>query len=86
MTLVILRFMKTAISIPDPLFEAADRLAAALGVSRSELYAKAVQNFVQRRRRRGVTEALNRVFSAESSSLDQFLADIQASGLPDEGW
>ena len=34
--------MKTAISIPDEVFRSAERLAQRLGVSRSELYAKAV--------------------------------------------
>jgi metal-responsive CopG/Arc/MetJ family transcriptional regulator len=34
--------MKTAVSIPDPLFEAADNLAGRLGISRSELYARAL--------------------------------------------
>ncbi|MEM6753148.1 MAG: ChpI protein, partial [Cyanobacteria bacterium P01_C01_bin.38] len=33
--------MKTAISIPDPLFEAAEQFAKRLGLSRSELYAMA---------------------------------------------
>ncbi|HEX9737109.1 MAG TPA: ChpI protein, partial [Thermoanaerobaculia bacterium] len=30
--------MKTAISLPDPLFEAAEALAARLSMSRSQLY------------------------------------------------
>ena len=40
--------MKTAISIPDEVFEAADRTAKKLGVSRSELYATAVHEFIER--------------------------------------
>ena len=40
--------MKTAISIPDPVFEAADQLAARIGMSRSELYATAVAEFMDR--------------------------------------
>lgn len=39
-TNVILRAMKTAISIPDPIFEAAEGFARRLGMSRSELYAR----------------------------------------------
>jgi hypothetical protein len=43
------RFMKTAISIPDSLFEEADRLAKSRGWSRSELYANAVTAYVNSR-------------------------------------
>ncbi|MFV9507021.1 MAG: hypothetical protein AB4911_20925 [Oscillochloridaceae bacterium umkhey_bin13] len=38
--------MKTAISIPDPLFEAAEQYAQDKGLSRSELYAKAIQHYL----------------------------------------
>jgi metal-responsive CopG/Arc/MetJ family transcriptional regulator len=38
--------MKTAISVPDSVFEAAEQLAHRLGLSRSELYAKAVEEFI----------------------------------------
>jgi hypothetical protein len=38
--------VKTAISVPDDTFERADRQAAALGVSRSELYTTAVQHYL----------------------------------------
>ncbi len=38
--------MKTAISIPDEIFDSADALAEEMGVSRSQLYATAVAEFV----------------------------------------
>lgn len=40
--------MKTAISLPDELFEAMDRAARALGVSRSELFARAAAAYLER--------------------------------------
>ena len=39
--------MKTAISIPDPIFQAAEEAAARLSMSRSQLYTKAVAAFVE---------------------------------------
>jgi len=42
--------MKTAISIPDPLFDAAEDVADRLGVSRSQLYAKALAEYVAKHR------------------------------------
>ena len=47
--------MKTAISIPDAIFETADQLAARLGVSRSELYVTAIRDFLKRHREDKVT-------------------------------
>jgi metal-responsive CopG/Arc/MetJ family transcriptional regulator len=39
--------LKTAISIPDNLFEAADKVARRLGISRSELYQRAIARFLE---------------------------------------
>jgi metal-responsive CopG/Arc/MetJ family transcriptional regulator len=80
--------MKTAISVPDPLFEAADRLAHRLGVSRSELYAKAMAAFLERHRQEGVTAALDRVYGAlaEGSQLPADLASLQELSVPTERW
>ncbi len=77
--------MKTAISLPDRVFEAAERLAKRLGMSRSELYASAVAEFVEQHRGQGVTEILNQVYSTEDSTLDPALQEIQARSLaPDD--
>lgn len=78
--------MKTAVSIPDQIFEKADQLANKLGLSRSELYASAIQAYVESYQARGVTEALNRVYREEDSSLDPVLSALQASVLPREDW
>ena len=69
--------MKTAISIPDDLFESADRLAARLGVSRSELYATAVAEFLAKHAGAQVTAQLDAVYGAEASRLDSRLARAQ---------
>ena len=69
--------MKTAISLPDELFVSADLLAKRLGISRSELYATAVSEFVERSRADKVTERLNEVYATEDSSLDPALAELQ---------
>ena len=54
--------MKTAISIRDEVFEAAERTAKDLGMSRSELYTKAVGEFVARHAGDQLTERLNAVY------------------------
>lgn len=73
--------MKTAISIPDPVFESAEALAGRLGISRSELYAKAVETYIQQHRSQGVTARLNEIYAAESNSLDDEFYKLQQKSL-----
>jgi metal-responsive CopG/Arc/MetJ family transcriptional regulator len=86
MTSVILRAMKTAVSLPAPLFEAADELAKRLGISRSELYAIAIAEYLRAHQREAVTEALNRVYEQEPSGLDPVVAAIQSASLGEDDW
>jgi predicted transcriptional regulator len=67
--------VKTAISIPDEVFEAAERAAKKLGVSRSELYAKAVREFVERYRRDKITEKLDEIGLAVAIEPSQMTTD-----------
>lgn len=79
--------MKTAVSIPDPVFDAAEELAGELGVSRSELYARALSEFLRERLDRTVTERLNDVYGDEGSSdLDPALARLQSASLKRDDW
>ena len=78
--------MKTAISIPDDLFSSADRLAKRLHMSRSELYCRAVAQYVAEQRHACVRERLDQVYGHEPSSVDTSLLDAQAASLPDEDW
>lgn len=80
--------MKTAISLPDEIFEEAERLAKQRGMSRSELYAKAVAEYVKGQRFLGVRERLDAVYGQHSSNsqLDPVLGEMQARSLPKERW
>jgi metal-responsive CopG/Arc/MetJ family transcriptional regulator len=78
--------MKTAISLPDSVFEEAEALAQQLGVSRSELYTKALQAYLKRHNRDQILLKLNQVYSKESSELDPVMARMQFMSLPYEDW
>lgn len=78
--------MKTAISIPDEVFEAADRAAKKLGVSRSQLYTTAVHEFVERHRIEDVTAQLDDAYAAQKSGLDENLYKMQSQQLTKEDW
>ena len=66
--------MKTAISLPDSLFQEADAFAKRVGVSRSELYAAAVAEYLARRNGDRVTSQLNAVYGAASAPHQPELA------------
>ncbi|MGH2725607.1 MAG: ribbon-helix-helix protein, CopG family [Actinomycetota bacterium] len=78
--------MKTAISLPDELFEAADRLARRLRLSRSELYARALNRFVEQHRDDGVTRVLDAVYRDVESALDPAVARLQSTSLEPGEW
>lgn len=78
--------MKTAISIPDSIFQAAEGLAHRLGISRSELYAKAVAEYMEAHKNQNVTEILNEIYGEESSEVDEKLYKMQAKSIPPEEW
>jgi metal-responsive CopG/Arc/MetJ family transcriptional regulator len=75
--------MKTAISIPEKVFQSAEQLAQRLGVSRSALYSRAVAELLQKHRADLVTSRLNEIYGAgaENSSLDQEVALLQHRSL-----
>jgi hypothetical protein len=78
--------MKTAISIPDLIFELAEKTARKMKLSRSELYSQALAEFLSKRQPEKVTQALDEVYELESSSLDRLLEMMQRSSLPEEEW
>lgn len=78
--------MKTAVSIPDPVFSAAEKLAARLGISRSQLYTRALSDLLEERREDWVTEELDRVYAHQASTLEPALAHLEAASLPEDDW
>jgi len=78
--------MKTAISIPDPIFQEAEQLAQKLGLSRSELFTRAVVAFLKEKRQENITARLNELYENEPSQLDPLIARIQFASLPEDEW
>lgn len=78
--------MKTAISTPDDLFQAADELARELGVSRGKLYATAVAEYLDRRRDERITELLDEVYREQPSQLAPELRRMQRRSLAADEW
>ena len=76
--------MKTAVSIPDPIFEAADRLASHRKISRSELYAEALSRVLDDEDADDITAQLDSVYGDIDSSLDSGLASAQADAVRED--
>ena len=66
--------MKTAVSIPDEIFERAERFARRYRRSRSEVYAAALDEYVARHAPDEVTDTMNRVCEEVGDENDSFLA------------
>jgi hypothetical protein len=73
--------MKTAVSIPDGVFDAADRLAARLGVSRSELYTCALRSLLERESDDAVTARLDDVYAQDPGGLADDLKQAQRGAV-----
>jgi metal-responsive CopG/Arc/MetJ family transcriptional regulator len=56
--------MKTAISVPDDIFEQATRQAAELGISRSEFFARAARRYLDELASRSLTQQVNDALKA----------------------
>jgi hypothetical protein len=80
------RGMKTAVSMPDNLFRQAEAAARRLRVSRSQLYATAIAEFLNRRQTNTVTERLNELYSRRPAKVDVALHRAQIKSLDKDSW
>jgi predicted transcriptional regulator len=80
------RGMKTAISIPDDVFADAEILARDLKTSRSELYSRAVREYVARHSSDDVTAALDQVCAEGDSADKAFIGEAATRTMGRSEW
>ena len=78
--------MKTAVSIPDDVFEEAERLASRLQTSRSRLYARALVEFLARHGEDRVTAAMDSVVDEVGTEIDEFTREAAHQTLRRVEW
>lgn len=78
--------MKTAISIPDDVFEAAERWARRTERSRSQLFSDALREYLARHTSDDVTEAMDRVCIDVGVAVDEFTASAARDVLKRVEW
>jgi metal-responsive CopG/Arc/MetJ family transcriptional regulator len=78
--------MKTAISVPDDVYERAERLARREKRSRSDVYSAALREYVARHEPDQITEALDRTIVDVGDGSDAFLAAAGRRVLESTDW
>ncbi|MCK4766013.1 MAG: hypothetical protein KAW12_27690 [Candidatus Aminicenantes bacterium] len=80
--------MKTAVYIPDDIFTIAEKVARRLKLSRSQLYAKAVKEYIHGLESNNITEKLNAIYSdnTNESKMDKEIHKAQLDILEKEDW
>jgi metal-responsive CopG/Arc/MetJ family transcriptional regulator len=78
--------MKTAVSIPDEVFEKAERLARRMNKSRSQLFSNALVEYVARHAPDQVTEAMNLVCAEIGPESEPFVSAASRSTLERSEW
>lgn len=73
--------MKTAISLPDQLYQEAEKTAQSLGIPRSQLFARALEDFISLHKRENITERLNRVYSKIDQNEFQVISNASVEAI-----
>jgi metal-responsive CopG/Arc/MetJ family transcriptional regulator len=78
--------MKTAVSIPDDVFEKAERLARRMKKSRSQLFSQALAEYLARHSPDQVTETMNEVCDELGAQTDPFVSAASRRALERSEW
>jgi metal-responsive CopG/Arc/MetJ family transcriptional regulator len=78
--------MKTAVSIPDEIFEKADQLARKVRKSRSQLYTDAVREYVAKYATESVTETMTRICNELGDTSDPMISSVSRRTLERSEW
>lgn len=78
--------MKTAVSIPDDVFEGAERLARRTKKSRSRLVSDALREYLARHSPDEITEAMNKACAEIGDTKDEFVSAAARRVLEKSEW
>ncbi|PJZ23905.1 ChpI protein [Leptospira hartskeerlii] len=82
--------MKTAVSIPDELFKTAEKTAKRLGIPRSQLFAKALEEFIEFHSKESVTESLNKIYrkgnDSSKENINNLSIELLRKSLKNDSW
>ncbi len=73
--------MKTAISLPDALYVDAEKTAKSMGIPRSQLFAIALQEFINHHKRERITEQLNEVYKNSEPESPSLMKEVNIMSM-----
>jgi metal-responsive CopG/Arc/MetJ family transcriptional regulator len=71
--------MKTAVSIPDDIYADAERTARQLGIPRSQLVARALEEFIRNHERDRLTKKLDAVYGSDDEIAEHAVSEAEVS-------
>jgi predicted DNA-binding protein len=78
--------VKTAISLPDDLYQRGEAYASRQALSRSELYARALESYLETHDDASITAALNDLYGEEDSTLVPNVDALSLEALRQQEW
>lgn len=78
--------MKVAVSIPDPIFGEAESLASHMKTSRSNLYARALGEFIDRHAHDDLTQRINDALVDIDNTPDEFMKEAARQAFKRVEW
>ena len=78
--------MKTAISVPDEIFQLSEKLAKKLKISRSKVFAMGVEKLGKEFQGEDTTTRLNEYYSKEKAEVDPVILKMAILSLPKDEW
>ena len=73
--------MKTAISLPDRLYADAEETAKSMGIPRSQLYAKAIEEFISTHKQDKITDQLNEVYKNPNAFSESSISIVSLESI-----
>lgn len=80
--------MKTAIYIPDDIFNLAEKIARRIKVSRSEFYSRAIKEYIRDFQTENITQKLDEIYGDHEidSKIDKDINNAQLRAIGNEEW
>lgn len=78
--------MKTAVSIPDEIFQRAEKLAKKRKISRSKLFTEAIESYLDEYDEEEITRKLNEFYEKNPATIDPAITKLAARSLPRSEW
>jgi len=71
--------MKTAVSLPERLYKDAEKAAKSMGIPRSQLFAKALEEYISHHKRDKVTDKLNEIY--KNSNIESNIEETNLESI-----